>query len=181
MPLSFCLPVRFFACSLLSLRCLSPLATAAPCLSYTEAGKHIGATLCITGTVLHVKQGNGGVHFFDFCENYRVCPFTVVVFPGDLKQVGDVRRLEGRLIEIDGEVKSYDGRAEIILRRPSQLRGDAGRIPPLPKEFDVERHGKYSAGRFKYPKSSKSASRKKQSRPVTLDDPSSPMQPGEEQ
>ena len=57
---------------------------------------------------LHVKQGNGGVHFFDFCENYRVCPFTVVVFPSNLKQVGDIRHLQGKQIEIEDDVKGYD-------------------------------------------------------------------------
>jgi hypothetical protein len=44
--------------------------------------------------------------------------------------VGDIRRLPGEKIEIDSEVKGYDGHGEIILRRVSQLRGDAGRIPP---------------------------------------------------
>jgi len=104
-------------------------------------------------------------------------PFTVAVFASDLKQVGDVRRLEGRQIEIDGEIKSYDGRAEIILSRSSQLRGDAAHIPPLPKDYDVERHGKYSAGTFRYPKQAKSASRKKQSPPVSLQEPSLPESP----
>jgi hypothetical protein len=41
----------------------------------------------VTGKVLRVKQGNRGVHFFDFCEDYRLCLFTVVVFPGDLKRI----------------------------------------------------------------------------------------------
>jgi hypothetical protein len=128
-----------------------------------EAGEHIGAHRCVTGKVLHVKRGERGVHFFGFRADYRTCPFTVVVFASDLKQVGDVQQLEGRQIEIEGEIKSYDGRAEIVLQRVSQLRRDAARIPPLPKEYDVERHGKYSAGTFRYPKQSKSASRKKQS------------------
>ena len=153
------------------------LASAGACIPISEAGKHIGAVRCVTGKVLRVKQGNRGVHFFDFCEDYRVCPFTVVVFPGDLKQVSEVRQLQGRQIEIEGEVKSYDGRAEIILRRPGQLRGDAAHIPPLPKEYDVERHGKFSAGTFSHPKTSKSASRKKQSAPVSLEDPSLPLSP----
>ena len=126
---------------------------------------------------LHVKQGNGGVHFFDFCENYRVCPFTVVVFPSNLKQVGDIRHLQGKQIEIEDDVKGYDGRAEIVLRRLGQLRGDAAHIPPWPKEYDLECHGKYSAGRFSRPKASKSATRKKQSAPVSLEDPSLPMSP----
>jgi hypothetical protein len=124
-----------------------------------------------------VQQGNGGVHFFDFCEDFRVCPFTVVVFPGDLKQVGDIRRLAGRQIEIEGEVKRYDGRAEMVLKRISQLRGDAAKIPPLAKEYDVERHGNYSAGKFHTPKASKQPTHRKQSAPVSIEDPCQAMSP----
>jgi hypothetical protein len=145
---------------------------ASSCISISEVEKHIGATDCVSGKVVCVKQDSKGTHFFDFCEDYRTCPFTVVVFASDLKQVGDVRNLEGHQIEIEGEIKSYDGRAEIVLRRVSQLRGDAARIPPLPKEYDVERHGKYSAGTFRYPKQAKSASRKKGAPPVSPQDPS---------
>ena len=125
-----------------------------------------------------MKFGTGGVHFLDFCEDFRVCPFTVVVFPGDLKRVGDVRQLQGKQIEIEGEVKGYDGRAEIVLQGLGQLRGDAAHIPPLPKEYDVERHGKYSAGRYSHPKAAKkSSSHKKQSAPASLEDTSSPLSP----
>ena len=50
-----------------------------------------------------MKQGSRGTHFFDFCEDYRTCPFTVVVFSSDLKQVGDVRRIaENALSRIYG-------------------------------------------------------------------------------
>jgi hypothetical protein len=86
------------------------------------------------------------VHFMDFCEDQQSCPFTVVVFGSDLKDVGDVRRLAGRVIEIHGPVKMYDGRAEIILKRVSQITGGAMLIPPLPKNYDVEKQGHYSAG-----------------------------------
>jgi DNA/RNA endonuclease YhcR with UshA esterase domain len=151
----------------------------AQCVSFQEAQKHIGANRCVSGKVLHVKLGNGGVHFFDFCDDFRLCPFTVVVFPGDLRQVGDVRRLEGRQIEIEGEVKGYDGRAEIILRRPGQLRGDAGRLPPLPKEYDVERHGKYSAGTLRFPKRAKTTTPKKQSPPISIEDSSEMASPSD--
>jgi hypothetical protein len=75
------------------------------CVPFSEARDHIGATRCISGKVVRVQQGNGGVHFVDFCEDFRICPFTVVVFPSDLKQVGDIRQLAGRQIEIEGEVK----------------------------------------------------------------------------
>ena len=61
------------------------------CLSFDQAKKHVGEIKCITGKVVRVKQGSGGVHFLDFCDDFRLCPFTVVVFPSDLKSVGDVR------------------------------------------------------------------------------------------
>ena len=77
------------------------------------------------------------------------CPFTVVVFPSGLKDVGDVRRLAGRTIEIHGAVKLYDGRAEMILNRISQITGGAAMIPPLPKNYDVENRGHYSAGHLR--------------------------------
>jgi len=80
------------------------------------------------------------------------CPFTVVVFPHDLKDVGDVRRLAGHMIEIRGPVKLYNGRAEIILSRVSQVTGGSILIPPMPKNYDVEKEGHYSAGRIRPPK-----------------------------
>jgi len=114
-----------------------------------EANQHVGDSMCVTGRVLRIKVGARGVHFLDFCEDQMACPFTVVVFPSDLKDVGDVRRLAGRTIEIRGPVKLYDGRAEIILNRISQISGGAAMIPPLPKNYDVENRGHYSAGRLR--------------------------------
>jgi hypothetical protein len=141
----------------------------ADCIAYSDARRHIGSTRCVRGTVLHVKQGNKGVTFLDFCEDYRTCPFTVVVFSSDLKQVGDVRQLQGRTVEINGAIREYDGRAEIILRRPQQLGKGAAFLPPLPKDYDVERRGRYSAGKFTYPKASKKQT-KKQGQPVEIED-----------
>ena len=99
----------------------------------------------MTGKVLRVKNGRG-VHFLDFCEDQMACPFTVVVFSRDLRDVGDVRRLAGRTIEVHGALKMYDGRAEIILKRISQISGGAAMVPALPKDYDVEKRGHFSPG-----------------------------------
>lgn len=123
-------------------------ARAADCIPIHEAGQHIGETKCVTGKVLRVKVGIKGIHFLDFCEDQMACPFSVVVFANDLKDVGDVRQLSGRTIEIRGAVKSYEGRPEIILRRISQIEGGAAMIPPIPKNYDVENRGHFSAGRI---------------------------------
>jgi len=138
----------------------------ADCIPITEAKNHVGETRCITGKVVRVEQGNRGVHYLDFCEDFRLCPFTVVVFPSDLKSVGDVRQLQGRVVEIHGPVKEYDGRAEIVLQEPRQLSGGAATIPPLPKNYDVEQKGRFSAGKFSHPKARHKARKKRH--PATL-------------
>ncbi|MGH9498421.1 MAG: hypothetical protein ACRD3L_04715 [Terriglobales bacterium] len=134
----------------------------ADCIPITQARDHIGENRCITGKVLGIKRGSRGVTFFDFCEDFRVCPFIVVVFPGHLKDIGDVRELKDRVIEVHGELKAYDGRAEIILERLRQLGGDAAKIPRLPKDYDVEKTGHFSAGALSHPKPARTTTKKKQ-------------------
>ena len=128
---------------------LALCSAASDCIPISEAGHHVGETACVTGKVVRVKISATGVHFLDFCDDQMACPFTVVTFPHDLKDVGDVRRLAGRSIEIHGPVKLYDGRPEIILYRISQITGGAAMIPPLPKNYDVENRGHYSAGHLR--------------------------------
>ena len=145
-----------FYFGLLALAVWPASAVGSDCVPISEASQHIGRTVCVTGKVLRVKVGTGGVHFLDFCEERMACPFSVVVFPRDLKDVGDVRRLAERVIEISGRVKLYDGHAEIILNHISQIHGGMTLVPPLPKEYDVEKQGHYSAGHL-YSKKLKTA------------------------
>jgi exonuclease VII large subunit len=128
----------------------SNLLFASDCIPVADAQQHVGETRCVTGKVLRIRVGSSGVHFLDFCEDQMACAFTVVIFSHDLKDIGDVRRLEGRTIEVRGSVKLYEGRPEIILSRISQITGGAAMIPPLPKNYDVENRGHFSPGRL-YP------------------------------
>lgn len=113
----------------------------ADCIPIEKAPDKVGADLCVTGTVIDVVQSPTGTWFLDFCQDYRTCPFTVVVFPSELRDVGDVRLLKGKTIEIHGRIKLYKGRAEIILSDKRQLKGDFGSIPPMPRGYDAERRG----------------------------------------
>jgi hypothetical protein len=142
---------------LLSITCLllvTGLPADADCYPFTSAGDHLGEVTCIRGKVVKVIVSPTGLHFLNFCEDYTKCPFTVVVFPRDLRDVGDVRALEGKDVEVNGKIRSYRGQLEIILRDNSQLRGDAASIPNLPKGYDVAKKGSFSAGTFKSPKRS---------------------------
>ena len=59
------------------------------CYPVGEASQHVGESKCITGKVLHVKDGPKGVQFIGVCEDRAACPFSVVVFASELKDVGD--------------------------------------------------------------------------------------------
>lgn len=146
-----------------------PSLSASDCVPIHQAGQYVGETKCVAGKVVRVKVGPKGIHFLDFCEDHRTCPFTVVVFGHDLRDVGDVRRLAGRMIEIKGAVKLYDGRPEIILRRITQIESGAAMIPPLPKDYDVENRAHFSAGRL-YPSKKPAKTKAKPSTTATYGD-----------
>ena len=137
----------------LLLLAVSGSAFAGDCIPFTEAPKKVDETVCVTGTVVKVSSSaRSGTQFINFCENYKKCPFSVVVFPRDAEKVGDVRQLEGKTIEIHGKIKEYRGQAEMVLEDAKQLSGAVTKLPPLPKNYDVENQGKYSAGQYSAPK-----------------------------
>lgn len=130
---------------------LMPSLTFGACLPFDQARNHLDETQCVTGKVIRVQAGERGVHYLDFCEDYRLCSFSVVVFARDLQKIGDIRQLAGKVVEIKGEIKDYDDRAEIILESSKQLGQGIMRLSPLPKSFDVEQRGHFSAGTSRPP------------------------------
>lgn len=144
------------------------------CVPFAEASKHVGTTQCVSGTVMRVEEERSGVTFLKFCKETPVCPFTVVVFAGDQKKVGDIRQLEGRQIEIKGTIEDYDGRPQMVLRHTQQLGESAFVVVPrVPTDYDVEREGHYGAGRYSHPKTKKT--HKKQGAPISIEDPEEPQ------
>ncbi len=91
------------------------------CVGFRDAGSHLGETTCVSGRVLRVFTSRGGNTFLDFCEDYRNCPFTSVIFSSDRNKFGDLETLAGRQVELEGAINSYQGRAEIIIHDPQQI------------------------------------------------------------
>ncbi len=147
---------------------------AGQCVDHTEASQHIGEVRCVSGKIYHVNQLESGVTVLSFCPDSPTCPFAAVVFARNLKNVGDVRELQGRRVEVHGKVTEYEGRAEIIIDHARQLGGDGARLPPLPKEYDVEKKGHYSAGTFSLPHASHPAAKKKQAPSYPIEIPDDP-------
>ncbi len=96
--------------------------TPPPCVDIRNAGSLVGSSGCVSGLVLRVYSARTGNTFLDFCQDYHSCPFSSVIFATDKSKFGDLGALQGRRVEIRGDVVSYQSRAEIVIRDPQQVR-----------------------------------------------------------
>jgi hypothetical protein len=94
----------------------------APCSSYQDAAALVGKDACITGRVLNVVTSKAGNTYLDFCQDYRTCPFSSVIFKEDRGRFGDLQYLQGRFVELRGLVSTYKERPQIIVRAPEQIK-----------------------------------------------------------
>lgn len=76
----------------------------------------------MTGRVLKVFTSKMGNTYLDFCEDYRSCPFSSVIFSEDRAKFGNLLSLQGQVVEIRGLVSYYKERPQIIIRGPEQLK-----------------------------------------------------------
>lgn len=92
------------------------------CVDFQEAMSHLGETTCVSGRVLRVYSSRAGNSFLDFCEDYRACPFSSVIFSTDRRKFANLEILGGRQVELGGTIRSYQGHAEIVIHDPQQIR-----------------------------------------------------------
>jgi len=91
----------------------------------TEAPNHIGEYTCVSGKIDHVSTSKKGTISLNFCPDYKTCPFSAVIFNEDASKFPNPKQYEGKTLEITGLIKSYQGRPEIVLKAPDQIK-----IPP---------------------------------------------------
>lgn len=92
------------------------------CIDIKQAGAHAGEQACVAGRVLRVYASKSGNTFLDFCEDYRSCPFTSIIFASDRSNFGDLTALQGRQVELRGKIQLYHDQPEIVLKEASQIR-----------------------------------------------------------
>ncbi|MEK7135854.1 MAG: phospholipase D-like domain-containing protein [Patescibacteria group bacterium] len=90
-------------------------------IDYTKALKHVGQVASVRGTLVEAYTSASGTVFLNFCENYKTCSFSGVIFADDAKKFGDLSRYTGTVVTLTGKIVSYQGKAEIILSSPTQI------------------------------------------------------------
>ncbi len=91
-------------------------------ISYTEAPEHVGEYACVAGKVDHVYTSQKGTIFINFCSDYKTCSFGAVIFVSDAYKFPNPNQYEGKTVEITGLIRTYQGRTEIVLNDPGQIK-----------------------------------------------------------
>lgn len=102
-------------------------------ISYTEAPNHVGEYVCVAGKVDNVRTPKETT-FLNFCPNYRTCPFGAVIFRSDAFKFPNPKQYEGKTVEITGLITTHQGRPEIVLNDPNQIKISSREKAPTPQQ-----------------------------------------------
>jgi DNA/RNA endonuclease YhcR with UshA esterase domain len=92
-------------------------------ISPEKAGSHVGQTITVEGVVTEVHTArSGSATFIDMGGSYPNNAFTGVIFASAMATVGDVSDLAGKTVDINGEMRLYRGKPEIVIYSRSQIK-----------------------------------------------------------
>lgn len=90
-------------------------------INWKEADKYIGEYIETEGNIVS-SYNNGKLCFLNFHKDYRQY-LTLVIFASDFKKFPDKpeKYYLGKKIRVEGRIKEYQGRPEIILKTQDQI------------------------------------------------------------
>jgi DNA/RNA endonuclease YhcR with UshA esterase domain len=91
-------------------------------ISWQDADKYTGRYVETEGEIIS-SYNNGKICFLNFHKDYKKY-LTLVIFASDFKKFPDKpeKYYLGKKIKVEGRVKEYQGRPEIILKTPDQIK-----------------------------------------------------------
>lgn len=92
------------------------------CIYISDVQQYVGEDKCVRGKIERVYVSQKGTTFLDFCQDYRNCPFSSVIFKASAKAFQNIKTFEGHIVEINGIIQAYQGQPEIVLERQDQIR-----------------------------------------------------------
>ena len=97
--------------------------TQMPAIAAADAKAHVGQTVTVEGVVSEVHTAaSGRATFIDFGGRYPNNTFTAVIFSRDVTKFSNVDALDGKTVDVTGPVRLHNGRPEIILNDPGQIK-----------------------------------------------------------
>jgi DNA/RNA endonuclease YhcR with UshA esterase domain len=86
------------------------------------AAKHVGERIIVQGTIEQIALTVNLTTHINFGGRYPNHVFTATILKANQPLFKGVRDLEGKLVNVEGVVRLYRGKPEIVLTEPSQLR-----------------------------------------------------------
>ncbi len=103
---------------------LAPALALAETITPADTPKYVGKSVTVEGAVSEVHHSaSGKMTFIDMGGRYPNNTFAGVIFSDDANKFLDVDSLNGKTVDITGTIKLYQGRTEIILNDPAQIKG----------------------------------------------------------
>jgi exonuclease VII large subunit len=90
-------------------------------ISAADAEKHYQETVIVTGRVAQVTIRPKLV-YVNLDKKYPETPMYCVIFARATNQFGNLKRLEGKDVEIRGKIEEYQDKAQIIINSTNQLK-----------------------------------------------------------
>jgi hypothetical protein len=101
--------------------CLIVTPAIAATYSPTEAQKHVGESATVEG-IASVYVAKSGTTFVDLGGSGRDAPFTGVIFKDKAATMPSVQSYSGKVVDITGTIKDYQGKAEIVIEDAGQIK-----------------------------------------------------------
>ncbi|MCD5396241.1 MAG: hypothetical protein LR000_01020 [Candidatus Pacebacteria bacterium] len=89
-------------------------------INFLQAPDFVGRFCRVKGKIDHIYISQKGNIFLNFCKDYKTCPFYGVIFKDDAPKF-EPEVYEGKIVTIEGLIKTYKGRAQIIINDSSQI------------------------------------------------------------
>lgn len=113
----------FYALLLIAVAACSPHKARPGTIPQEQAGSYVGQTVTVEGKVSEVHTTrSGSATFINMGGTYPDNTFAGVIFASDMETVGDVSELDGKTVDINGEVRLYRGKPEIVIASRDQIK-----------------------------------------------------------
>ena len=90
-------------------------------ISTKEVSGYIGKTLTVEGYIADVVT-RPKVNYLNFDNKFPKHTFTVVIFPKDAENFGEINVFKNKTVQVKGKIELYRGKPQIIATSPEQLK-----------------------------------------------------------
>lgn len=87
-----------------------------------KAKNFICKKVIVIGVIDEVYESYSDTYFLDMDAKYPDNTFTAVIFKSDANKFSNINKFEGKQVQINGPIKGYQGRPEIILNSVEQIK-----------------------------------------------------------